>query len=58
MVTVIIMVLPHRIVVRLNQLIDIKPLGNAWQELSAQSLLVGNAAFIGGAVELEEKGGM
>lgn len=52
------MVLPHRIVVRLNQLIDIKPLGNAWQELSAQSLLVGNAAFIGGAVELEEKGGM
>lgn len=52
------MVLPHRIVVRLNQLIDIKPLGNAWQELSAQSLFVGNAAFIGGAVELEEKGGM
>lgn len=35
----------------LNQLTHIKPVDSAWQELSARSLLVGNAASVGGTLE-------
>lgn len=51
MVTVVIIALTHRIVTRLHQLMHVKPLDSLWQVLRAQSLLVGNAAFVGGTIE-------
>lgn len=47
MVTVIIIVLPHRTVMSIKSVNTCKTFGQSWQELSAQSLLGSNAASVG-----------